>query len=241
MFASSSQVRADFDRIAPHSVDGWNQNSHYHTFLLRRVPAHCHSALDVGAGTGAFSRLLTGRSDHVLGIDLSPEMVRIARERSADYTNIEYRIADLMEAALPIAGFDCIVSLATLHHVPLVPALERLSTLLSPGGVLLILDLVQPRGLRGALWQAVAVPTNISLILAMSGRLRGTAESRAAWAEHLQHDVYPTLADVRGAASLPLPGARVRQHLLWRYSLVWRKSTPGRQEGRGADSTSIMG
>jgi SAM-dependent methyltransferase len=226
MVASRDQVRADFDRIAALSADSWDHNSHYHPFLLRHAPAHCRAALDIGSGTAAFTRLLAGRSDRVLGIDLSPEMVRIARERSAEYANIEFRIADLMDEPLPVAGFDCIAALAMLHHVPLVPALERLSALLSPGGVLLVLDLFQPRGLHGALCQAVAVPAGIALELARNGRLRGPAESRAAWAEHGKHDVYPALADVHGAAARLLPGARVRRHLLWRYSLIWRKPDP---------------
>jgi hypothetical protein len=32
-----------------------------------------------------------------------------------------------------------------------------------------------------------------------------------------------TFADVRGVAVETLPGLRYRRHLLWRYSLVWRR------------------
>jgi hypothetical protein len=35
--------------------------------------------------------------------------------------------------------------------------------------------------------------------------------------------VYPSLAAARARAGDLLPGARVRRHLFWRYSLVWRK------------------
>jgi hypothetical protein len=46
---------------------------------------------------------------------------------------------------------------------------------------------------------------------------------RAAWAEHEQYDVYPTLSEAREACAQILPGASVRRHLLWRYSVIWRK------------------
>src|SRR5687768_15933760 len=80
MRASPDQVRADFDRIALLADDGRDHSSPYDAYLLQRAPARCRAALDVGSGTGAFSRLLAARSDHVLGVDLSPEMVRVARE-----------------------------------------------------------------------------------------------------------------------------------------------------------------
>src|SRR4051812_44878430 len=120
MIASPAQLRADFDRIAALADDGWDHNSHYHPFLLGHAPARGRTALDIGSGTGAFSRLLADRSAHVLGLDLSPEMVRVARERSAGRGGVEFRVADFLTEPLPEAGFDCIASLATLHHVPLV-------------------------------------------------------------------------------------------------------------------------
>jgi SAM-dependent methyltransferase len=147
-----------------------------------------------------------------------------------------------MDEPLPIAGFDCIVTIAMLHHLPLIPALERLSTLLAPGGVLLVLDLYRPRQLRDALWQAVAVPTSIALNLTRCGRIRPSAEHRAAWAEHGRRDLYPTIAEVGRAALLCLPGAQLKRHLLWRYSLVWRKSDdwPATAEALGTHPTRMQ-
>ena len=67
------------------------------------------------------------------------------------------------------------------------------------------------------------MPASLGLRLLKTGRLREPAAVRAAWAEHGRSDVYPTLAQVRRACAGLLPGARVRRHLLWRYSLVWHK------------------
>jgi ubiquinone/menaquinone biosynthesis C-methylase UbiE len=82
----AAEIGAEFDRIAQTEASGgWNHNNHYHSFLLRHAPAHCAAALEVGCGMGEYARLLAQRSDKVLALDLSPEMLRIARERSQTY------------------------------------------------------------------------------------------------------------------------------------------------------------
>jgi ubiquinone/menaquinone biosynthesis C-methylase UbiE len=63
-----STIRADFDRLALFSEEGWNHNQHYHSVLLRQVPVPCHQALEVGCGTGAFARLLAERAERVLAV-----------------------------------------------------------------------------------------------------------------------------------------------------------------------------
>ncbi len=137
----TSQVRADFDRIALVSGEGWNHNDHYHPYLLKHVPHDCQTALDVGCGTGTFARLLAARSQQVVAIDLSPEMIRIAREHSGEWPQIDYRVTDLMEWDIPNESFDCIASIATLHHLSLESVLPKLRDALKPGGVLIVLDL----------------------------------------------------------------------------------------------------
>jgi hypothetical protein len=67
-----SQVEADFDRIALLPHDGWNHNRDYDAFLLKQMPESFGAALDVGCGTGAFSRLLAQRCDHVLAAPAPP-------------------------------------------------------------------------------------------------------------------------------------------------------------------------
>lgn len=221
---STSIVQADFDRIALLAADEWNANSHYHVLLLRHAPARCHQALEIGCGTGEFSRQLAGRSEQVLALDLSPQMVRIARERSREFTNIEYRVTDVLAWDFPAEHFDCIATIATLHHLPLGLMLTKMKRALKPKGVLLVLDLYEAKGLRDALMFAAALPVNAGLRLIKRRRLRAPAAVRAVWAEHAQHDSFPTLSQVREACAAALPGACVRQHLLWRYSVIWKKS-----------------
>jgi SAM-dependent methyltransferase len=218
-----STIQTDFDRIALVSPDGSLQNNHYHNFLLRHLRAQCQNVLEIGCGKGEFSRRLAATSTLVVALDLSPEMIRIARERSADLPNVEFRIADVMSYDLPPAGFDCIASIATLHHLPLREILLKMKAALRPGGVLLILDLFEPAGLVDVLLNPLAMSLSISLRLMHHGRLRPSRAARDAWIAHERHDIYPTMKEVRTLCAEILPGAKIKKHLLWRYSVVWEK------------------
>jgi len=219
----TSQVERDFDRIALLPDDPWDHNRHYHDLLLRELPPSCGRALEIGCGTGEFSRLLAARSRQVLAIDLSPNMIRLARDRSRGFANLEFRVADAESLELPREGFDCVASIATLHHLETAATLARWREALAPGGVLLVLDLFRPSRLRDLGASAVAFPLNVLVRLAKTGRLRPHPQLRCAWEAHGRHDRYPSLGEVRSLCAALLPGARVRQHLFWRYSIVWRK------------------
>ncbi len=223
--APPSRVRADFDRIARLPRGVFDPNAWYHGVLLRALPARIGRALDLGCGTGAFSRRLAARADHVLGIDLAPEMLHVAREASAGIANLDFEERNVSEWDMPRGHFDAIASIATLHHLPLAATLAKLRDALGPGGLLLVVDLVRDTSLRDFATSALAVPANLALHLAKTRTLRDPAEVRAAWAEHGRSDHYPSLAEVRAACDAAgLAGARVQRHLLWRYSLIWRKA-----------------
>jgi len=216
-------VQADFDRIALLSQDGWDHNGQYHRYLLRYIPAHCEAALDVGCGTGSFSRLLAERAGRVVALDLSPRMIEVAKERSKQYQNIQFEVANATKWGLGGQQFDCVVSLAMLHHVATAEMLLTMRRLLKAGGTLAILDLYQSEGLKDVLEGIVAVPVSMVLRLIKTGRLRVPRQVRAAWAEHGRNETYLTLSAVRRVCEQVLAGAQVRQHLLWRYSIIWKK------------------
>lgn len=193
----SDIIRDDFDQIAAFSDEGWNHNNDYHSFLLRQLPPYLTTALEIGCGIGTFARLLALRSEQVLALDLSPEMVRVAQERSVEFPNVRYEIADVMTYSLPDAHFDCIASIATLHHVPLDVALHKMKRALKPGGTILVLDLVvQELNLSTLLYNSLAIAVSLTRKLVYTGRLRSSPEARAAWKAHSEHDTYLPLHEV---------------------------------------------
>jgi SAM-dependent methyltransferase len=213
-------IREDFDRIARLPHEGWNHNRHYQARLLDHVRPGSGEALDAGCGTGELTRLLADRCARVTGVDLSPNMVAEARKQSAGVANVDYAVADFMTAPLPVGAFDCVASIAVVHHLPLGGALRRLGELVRPGGHLLVLDLRQSGPLVADLG---ALAVSLALGAWHNGRLRESRAERDAWAAHGRTDRYPPMAEVREVCARVLPGAQVRRLLFWRYSLVWRK------------------
>lgn len=106
---------------------------------------------------------------------------------------------------------------------------------LRPGGTLLLLDLFRARSVADYLVGALGFPASKALKLVRAGgpAKHQSPELRQAWKEHGKMDTYPALTSVRRACDAELPGAEVRRHLLWRYSVVWRKPVWSRSSRRG--------
>ena len=218
-----SSIEADFDRLALLDDEGWTANNHYHDFLLKHVPAKCENALEIGCGTGAFARQLAQRCRRVIGIDLSAEMIRVARSRSSRIENLQFELVDAMSWKFPQSHFDFICSIATLHHLEQRELLPKIKAALRPGGVFVLLDLVASSGLTERMLDVIGLGVSSGLRLIHNGRLQPPPEVRNAWEQHGKHDHYSTIKQMRALAAEILPGASVKRHLLWRYTLVYRK------------------
>lgn len=192
---------------------------------MRQIPKRCRNILEIGCGTGEFSRLLAERAEKVIAVDLSPQMIRRARTRSELYPNIDFTEADAMTYQVPDNQFDCIATLATLHHLPMEAALRKIRKTLKPGGVFVCLDLYQRSDLSDLFFDAAAYPANLFLTLIKTGKPKQSREMREAYAEHGKTDAYLTLPQIRLICADILPGARLRRHLFWRYSIVWKKES----------------
>ena len=218
-----SSVEADFDRLALLDDEGWTANNQYHSSLLKAVPESCQNALEIGCGTGAFARVLAKRCRRVIALDLSAEMIRVARSRSSQFENLEFQLADVMTWSFPNSHFDFICSIATLHHVQQRELFVKMKDALKPRGVLAVLDLVESSSLAERMADVIGFGVSVGLRLIHNGRLRPPATVRKAWEQHGQHDSYSTVSQMRSLADTILPGSRVTRHLLWRYSLVYQK------------------
>ncbi|MDJ0588471.1 MAG: class I SAM-dependent methyltransferase [Pleurocapsa sp. MO_226.B13] len=219
----TEKIRNDFDRLALYEVEQWNHNNHYHQFLLKQLPPRCETVLDLGCGVGEFSRLLAERAERVVAIDLSPNSIKIAREKSRQFSNIDYQIADVRGWELLPEHFDAIASIATFHHLSLTELLPKLKAALKPGGVLVVLDLLKNHHLRGLLSDAIAVPLNWYFLKLKNRDVRVSPEAKAAMQEHIRTDKYLNLVEVKKIYTEFLTTPKIRKHLLWRYSVVWQK------------------
>ncbi|MEG5172519.1 class I SAM-dependent methyltransferase [Microcoleus sp. B3-D7] len=112
-----------------------NQND----FFINNLSVSKGAALDIGCGSGILAFELAQYYDNVVAVDLSEKMLAIAsKKRSAP--NIEYIQMDASQLALE-RKFDLIVSAATFHHLPNLPAaLNAIKKMLNPHGKIVFLD-----------------------------------------------------------------------------------------------------
>jgi SAM-dependent methyltransferase len=212
--AAPHQIREDFDAIA--AVTPRTEHlGPYEEWLLTNLPPTRGTVLEVGCGVGRLARRLAGEFERVVAIDFSEGMISEAKRRTADGA-VDYVCADLFEWLKEHPDwYDCIVSVGTLHHVDLGRALEQMARALKAGGRLIVLDLLERKGFV------------INAFAWVVARLRDVLERRIAWKlrrafwRHGRHERYLTLEEVREAV---LPGSRVRERLLFRYSIVWDKA-----------------
>lgn len=99
--------------------------------------------VDVGTGTGRMIELFGRTARSAIGIDRSPEMLRLARAKlaNADIAPWELRQGDL--ATLPVGdgAADTVILHQVLHFIPAPEvAIAELARILSPSGRLLIAD-----------------------------------------------------------------------------------------------------
>ncbi|XVF09466.1 hypothetical protein REPUB_Repub07fG0095300 [Reevesia pubescens] len=105
--------------------------------------------LDVGCGIGGGDFYMAEKFDvHVVGIDLSINMISFALERAIGLNcSVEFEVADCTKKTYPDNTFDVIYSRDTILHIQDKPALFRsFFKWLKPGGKVLISDYCRSAG-----------------------------------------------------------------------------------------------
>lgn len=99
--------------------------------------------VDLGSGTGRMLTLLGPLAEHALGLDLSQQMLNIARRNTAQagLTHVELRHGDIFDTRLPEAGADLVVVHQVLHYLgDPAAAVREAARIVAPDGRLIIVD-----------------------------------------------------------------------------------------------------
>ena len=134
---NKQDVISFFDHLAPQ----WDADMIRHDDVIQKILDIANvipgaDVLDVACGTGVlFPDYLARNVGSLTGVDISPEMVKIARSK---FPQVQVYCADVEEADLR-KKFDCIVVYNAFPHFPDPEHLiEVLCNLLKPGGTLTV-------------------------------------------------------------------------------------------------------
>lgn len=107
------------------------------------------TALDVATGTGFTAIALANGVKHVVGIDVTNEMLGEARKLASakGLSNVEFVIGDALRMKFASSAFDIVTTRRATHHFQDVPKfLHEASRVLKPGGRLGVVDMSPPEG-----------------------------------------------------------------------------------------------
>ena len=93
------------------------------------------SVLELGCGSGYFSRELAHSGANIVAVDVSPELLAIARA-DPSMRNVRYEIQNACAMSYSDAQFDSVVGSSVLHHLQINDALCEIYRVLKVGGTI---------------------------------------------------------------------------------------------------------
>ena len=103
-------------------------------FVERGGLAPGRRALEPGCGTGIFLERVAPTGAHVVGLDLSADLLAKARGRLAGTANVVLHRGNAEHMPYAASSFDTVYGSSVLHHLDLDRALGEVFRVLRPGG-----------------------------------------------------------------------------------------------------------
>lgn len=123
------------------------------------------TVVDLGSGGGLdvfLAAQRVGRTGRVIGIDMTPDMVALARRNAdkAGHSNVAFHRAEIDDMPFDDDSVDCVISNCVLNLVPdKFHAFQEIFRILKPGGRLAVSDIALKQPLPPALSDSVAALT----------------------------------------------------------------------------------
>ncbi|ACB51501.1 hypothetical protein cce_2151 [Crocosphaera subtropica ATCC 51142] len=138
-------IRSQYNKLANIYDKRWH---HYHSnslsFLKNWVNISAQSTVfDVACGTGIFAEMLLQDQPNlqIIGVDISSEMLKIAKEKCQNYSNVEFHQFSVTSLPFENNNFDYVICANAFHYFDdPITALKEMKRLVKPDGQIIILD-----------------------------------------------------------------------------------------------------
>ena len=111
--------------------------------LVRSGTLRAGRGLEIGSGTGTNAIWLASRGFEMLGMDIAPKAVEMAREKAAGTTKATFSVGDILSDPIPANSFDFVFDRGCFHIFDearqRTSFAQRVSDALRPGGLWLSL------------------------------------------------------------------------------------------------------
>ena len=197
----------------------WSHNDVYTRFIIREARAvrrrGGETAVDVGCGTGNLVAELACVFPDVRGMepDLPTAATAAARFSGSGSVRIEQREFQDEDGS----QYDFIVFVASLHHMPLTPALEQARQSLRLGGRIVIVGVARETK-ADTFYSLASLALNPVFGLLRHPRRADQPPANMKAPTTAATDSYD---EIRRAIQEVLPGTRMRRRLFWRYTATW--------------------
>ena len=140
-FSADEKLRVEFNEWARAGKGDSMERGHRpvgeQAIVKMQIPANA-VVLDVGCGSGWAARLIATQASqgHVIGIDVSDEMIRVASDQSKGFPNLEFKVASAEALPFDDAKFSHAFSMESLYYYADIEAAAReIRRVLRPGGL----------------------------------------------------------------------------------------------------------
>jgi ubiquinone/menaquinone biosynthesis C-methylase UbiE len=89
--------------------------------------------LEIGCGTGFFTKEIIKKPVQLIAIDISPELIEVARKNILD-SNVEFIIENAYQMSFDDQSFNAVIGSSVLHHLDVDKALKEIYRVLTPRG-----------------------------------------------------------------------------------------------------------
>jgi len=93
--------------------------------------------LEIGCGTGEYTKRIARSNADIVAIDISPELLEVAKDKQKDVT---FKVDDAENLSFKDKSFDVVLGCSIIHHLNIKPVFSEIKRVLKPGGKMMFYE-----------------------------------------------------------------------------------------------------